>query len=70
MLALSYAFGPFIFLLAGGIAMCCLYEPGERLDALGYWILSIMGVPYLLMVLYLLIWRPPAEPDDDDPDEA
>jgi hypothetical protein len=60
---------PFVFLVGGGIAMCCLYKPGERIDALGYWILAIMVTPYLLMGLSFLIWRPLPEPDEEDFDE-
>lgn len=50
--------------------MCCLYAPGERIDARGYWILALMVTPYLLMGLSFLIWPSPPEPDDEDPDEA
>ena len=49
-------FSPFILLVGGGIAMCFLYAPGERLDARGYWILGIMVVPYFLMMTVTLIW--------------
>ena len=50
--------------------MCCLYEPGERIDARGYWILAIMIVPYFLMIALTLFWREPEEPDDEETDEA
>jgi hypothetical protein len=58
---------PFILLLGGGIAMCCLYKPGERIGSLGYWILAVMLTPYFLMILLMLVWR---EREDDEPDEA
>jgi hypothetical protein len=62
-------FSPFILLVGGGIAMCFLDAPGERLDARGYWILGIMVVPYFLMMAVALIWGKPQEPDYDDDDK-
>jgi len=59
---------PFILLVGGGIAMCFLYAPGERLDARGYWILGIMLVPYFLMMAVALLWGELQEPDYDDED--
>jgi hypothetical protein len=70
MFAVICVIAAYVLLLGGGVTMCCLYAPGERIDARGYWILAIMLVPQLLIVLRLLIWREPEEPEDDDADEA
>jgi hypothetical protein len=47
---------PLGFLVCGGIAMCCLYKPGERIDALGYWIIAIMWTPSIISALVVLFW--------------
>jgi hypothetical protein len=57
------AFG---FLVVGGIAMCCLYERGAPLDARGYWIVSVMLAPLVLVGLLFSFWRPPADEDTDE----
>jgi hypothetical protein len=59
-----------VFLVGGGIAMCSLYEHGERLDALGYWILVVMLTPLLVFGVVFMLWRPPTEPDADDTEEV
>jgi hypothetical protein len=50
---------PFLILLAGGITMCCLYRPGERIGPVGYWIVSIMLADSFFIVLAALLGRPP-----------
>jgi hypothetical protein len=56
--------------LAGGIAMCCLYAPGEQLDARGYWIVSLMLSRYFVTVFVALIGGSREEPEDEDAQEA
>jgi hypothetical protein len=60
---------PYGVMLAGGVAMCCLYQPGERIGALGYWILSLMLVAASVPVLTLLICGA-SEGDDDDSEDG
>lgn len=64
-LCVLLGFSPYLLLVGGGILMCCLYAPGERIDARGYWILAVMLVPSFLMVALSLIWGEPQDPNDD-----
>jgi hypothetical protein len=64
-----FALSPLIVLLAGGIAMCCLYRPGERLGPLGYWIVWTMLAASFLIVLAALLGRTPEMDDEVDADE-
>jgi hypothetical protein len=57
---------PFILLVGGGIAMCFLYAPGERLDARGYWILAAILIPYFLLVLLPLACGDKEEQGDEE----
>jgi hypothetical protein len=52
---------PWLLLIGGGISMCVLYQPGERIGTVGYVILAIMLVPLLAALLGTLVlcswWR-------------
>lgn len=50
---------PWLFLVGGGISMCVLYKPGEKIGTVGYWILAIMVAPLLAtgVLAIALSWR-------------
>lgn len=59
---------PWLFLIGGGISMCVLYGPGERIDAIGYVILAVMITPLLAFYMLAIIWswwRPHPDLDVD-----
>ncbi len=43
---------PWLLVIGGGISMCLLYEPGERIDAIGY---GILGFIFLALLVGLLV---------------
>jgi hypothetical protein len=47
---------PWPLLIAGGITMCVLYAPGERIDTVGYIILAIMLLPLFASLLITAVW--------------
>jgi hypothetical protein len=47
---------PWLLLIGGGVSMCVVYEPRERIGAVGYCILTVMVVPQLAVIL-LCLWR-------------
>ena len=50
---------PWLFLVGGGISMCVLYAPGEKIGTVGYCILAIMVTPLLAagVLAIMLSWR-------------
>jgi hypothetical protein len=50
---------PWLLLIGGGITMCVLYAPGERIGTAGYVILAIMILPWLVANAWAMIlcWR-------------
>ena len=52
---------PWITFVGGGMSMCVLYEPGERVDGLGYSILAFMVTPLLIWAIVVVgdNWRRP-----------
>jgi len=47
---------PWLSLIGGGISMCVLYKPGERIGTVGYCILAVMLAP-VLITIPLCLWR-------------